>query len=560
MRKRPTPILPIAAVMLFAGCAGVDPFRPPAPLPEDRRDIARPEEQHVSIVGELVENQVIRQVEQMFDLSRAARALTGRRREAMNVDAFDEVANSSWFTNRHFAAPLSVEEFRRGPDTGSGPDPSSAWKIFRAKSQGVTPGFSVVDGRGDRYLIKFDPPGYPESISGAEVVSTRMFHAAGYNTPENYIVDFDPGLLVLAADVTFTDERGRRRTMIAADVDAMLARVARRPDGRVRALASRYIEGTPVGPFEYHGTRDDDPNDIIPHQHRRELRALRVLAAWLCHFDTKSGNTFDAYVTDGGHGYLRHYLIDFGSTLGFGATGPVPRYRGHENDFDPHAIAFNAATLGLYVRPYERLEYPPFASVGLYEAERFDPEGFKFQSPNAAFENMTERDGYWGAKIVMSITDEHIRAAVESARYSDQAAAEYLVRTLIERRDRVGRRYFSRVNPLDRFGLAPAASGWTLSFDDLAVSSRLEPASSTSYRYTLRRGGGVIARRLPVEGTTRIDLPAASMGVESASTGTQWECEIETSRGDGRWGRAVRVYIEKDAAGGLALVGLRRDS
>ncbi|NIW47138.1 MAG: hypothetical protein GWN30_21030, partial [Gammaproteobacteria bacterium] len=59
------------------------------------------------------------------------------------------------------------------------------------------------------------------------------------------------------------------------------------------------------------GIRDDDLNDVIPHQHRRELRGLRVVAAWLNHFDTKANNTLDVYVEDG---YVRHYLIDFGST------------------------------------------------------------------------------------------------------------------------------------------------------------------------------------------------------------------------------------------------------
>jgi len=549
-----------AAAALWCGCAGAGAYRPPAPMPDDRRDIAQPAQQQVSIPGELAENQVIRQVRQMFDVVRGARALSGHPREAMNVDAFDEVAGSSWFTNRNAARRMSLEAFTRGPDTGDGPDLSGPWRIFRAKSQGVTPGFSIEDARGDRYLVKFDPPGHPESNSGAEVICTKLFYAAGYYTPENYVVVFDPSLLVLGDNVKFTDERGKRRAMTPKDIDAMLARVPHRADGRIRALASRYIEGTPVGPFEYHGTRDDDPNDIIPHQHRRELRGLRVMAAWLCHYDTKSGNTFDSYVTEGGRRYVRHYLIDFGSTLGCGAAGPEPRYRGHENDFDPHAIAFNAATLGLYVRPYERLQYPPYPSVGLYESRLFDPEGYKFQSPNAAFENMTERDGFWGAKLVMSFTDDQIRAAVAAAHYSDPAAADYLVRTLIERRDKVGRRFFSRVNPLDNFELAASGAGWALGFDDLAVDSGLEAAASTSYRYTLCRDGRVLAARVPVAQGTRIVLDADAMKAQAAPAGAQWECGIETSRGGGRWSAPVRVYVEKDAAGALTLVGLRRES
>ena len=47
------------------------------------------------------------------------------------------------------------------------------------------------------------------------------------------------------------------------------------------------------------------------------------------------------------------------------------------------------------------------------------------------------RDIRWGARIVAGFTDEHIRAAVAAARYTDPRAAEYLTRVLIERRDKL---------------------------------------------------------------------------------------------------------------------------
>jgi hypothetical protein len=159
----------------------------------------------------------------------------------------------------------------------------------------------------------------------------------------------------------------------------------------------------------------------------------------------------------------------------------------------------------------------------------------------------------------MSVTDEQIRAAVDAAQYSDPDAAEYLIRKLIERRDKVGRRFFSRVNPLDRFALVAGQDGWVLTFDDLSVDSGLESAAETSYRYTLHRDGRELPARIPIEKGTRIVLDADAIGAESAPPGAQWECRIETSRGRGGWSRAVRVYLERDAAG-LVLVGLRRDS
>ena len=68
---------------------------------------------------------------------------------------------------------MSIEELVRGPDRGTGPDPNEAWEVFKSKSQGLTPGFQIKDGRGDRYVIKLDPVGIPRLSSAAEVSRER---------------------------------------------------------------------------------------------------------------------------------------------------------------------------------------------------------------------------------------------------------------------------------------------------------------------------------------------------------------------------------------------------
>ena len=85
---------------------------------------------------------------------------------------------------------------------------------------------------------------------------------------------------------------------------------------RIASSRAKPSYGKPVGPFLYVGTRSDDPNDVVPHEHRRELRALRVFAAWTNHVDSKAINSLDALVTENGKAVVRHYLIDFGSTMG----------------------------------------------------------------------------------------------------------------------------------------------------------------------------------------------------------------------------------------------------
>ena len=61
----------------------------------------------------------------------------------------------------------------------------------------------------------------------------------------------------------------------------------------------------------------------MPHEHRRELRALKVFGAWTNLVDMKAGNTLDTLVTENGQRVVRHYLQDVGSTFGTGAIGRV---------------------------------------------------------------------------------------------------------------------------------------------------------------------------------------------------------------------------------------------
>src|SRR5512132_572083 len=77
---------------------------------------------------------------------------------AENINTIDEVPDSAWFTNRSGTRPITVEEMRRGPNDEQGPAPGK-WSVIRSKANGVSPGFTIADQRGRRYLVKFDPPG-----------------------------------------------------------------------------------------------------------------------------------------------------------------------------------------------------------------------------------------------------------------------------------------------------------------------------------------------------------------------------------------------------------------
>ena len=123
-------------------------------------------------------------------------------------------------------------------------------------------------------------------------------------------------------------------------------------------------------------------------------------------------------------------------------------------------------------------------SIGNYESSVYRPEDFKQLVPQPAFRDMTERDGYWGAKIVASFSDAQIAAAVEAAHYEDPRASDYLVRNLIVRRDKIARYWFDRVAPLDFFSVQDGV----LRFSDLAVDIGL--VGSRAYHVEVESKGG----------------------------------------------------------------------
>jgi len=409
--------------------------------PGDAAEPAGPRATEISYSYDVIEHLFARPIARQLDLGRAVRRLGGNPRQAVNVDAEDQVRQpSTWWTPRLGFRPVTVEQVLRGPGPGTGPAPGRL-VVQRAKSQGVTPGFFVTDSLGAGFLLKFDPPELAEMATGADAVGAYLYWAAGYNVADNAVYTFSAEDLVLSAEATVVDAKGRRRSMDRDDLMHMLERVPRGPDERYRSLASRLLPGRPLGPFEYQGRRRDDPEDLIPHQHRRELRGLWAMAAWTNHIDVRGPNSLDMWTTENGRSFVRHYLIDFGSCLGSGATVKREALAGTEYFLDYGVIARQIGTLGLVPFPWEDAVDPDLPSIGFIDSDTFDPGNWRPEYPNPAFDERTERDIRWGARIVAAFTDEHIHAAVARGRYSDPRAAEYLARVLIERRDKIARRW-----------------------------------------------------------------------------------------------------------------------
>ncbi|HUJ60001.1 MAG TPA: hypothetical protein VLX92_15960 [Kofleriaceae bacterium] len=395
-------------------------------------------------------------------------------RRALGVNALDEVPDSTWFTNRIGVRALTPAEVFTGPLTADSPELHKPWTIRAGKTGGTTFGLIITDARGIKYLLKFDAAGQPEVETGTDVIADRLLWAAGYNVPEDQVVYFRPDELVLPPNGPVTREA----------MDRGFARVEREPDGRIRALASRWIDGTTLGGHPGEGVRHDDPNDRIPHELRRDLRGAYAIYAWIDHVDVQEGNYVDSWVADRAdphRHYVRHYLIDFGKCLGAMAYLNDDLRRSHTYVVDLADIGFTLFTLGTANRTWERRPLITIKGVGLFDATTFDPGRWHPDFPYLPFLTADRFDKFWGAKIVARFTRDQIRAAVLAGRLSDPRAVEYITDTLVARQRETLAYWFARVAPLDRFTIMATADGPSLCFDDLAIGHGIAVPGTTTY-------------------------------------------------------------------------------
>jgi hypothetical protein len=332
-----------------------------------------------------------------------------------------------------------------------------------------------------------------------------------------------------------------------SDLEDVLRRSDRSPDGSYRAVAARAVPGRVLGGFRYHGTRPDDPNDVVPHEHRRELRALKVFGAWTNLVDMKAGNTLDTLVTANGKGIVRHYLQDVGSTFGSGALGPHDYDEGWEHLFEGDLVWKRLVTLGFYLRPWQTIQYVDNQAVGRFEGDGFEPDEWKPRVPTAAFRAARPDDTFWAARRVMAFSDDMIRALAETARYSDESASNLLANVLIQRRDKIGRTYLNAVNPVVSFALDKDG---TFTFENAAVVSRVGTEPERGYSVSWARfdnaTGQSVALGSPVLTTVRRAPPPSALPSTPGSfvriQVAAWQPSIPS------WAIPVDVYFRRDSA------------
>lgn len=473
----------------------------------------------------------------LFDFLNQSRNMRARsEKPASAVNTLGEVPDSLWFTNRHARKAMTAEELKRGP--GNEYAPRAPYWVVGAKIDGITPGFRMKDSAGRLYFVKPDPSSNPEMSTAADVIGSKAFYALGYFTPENHIVQVQRAQLKIAPEARVAGVAGRQRPMSERDLDQILINVPRNKDGSIRMLASYGLAGEVVGPFKFEGTRRDDPNDVVPHEDRRDLRGLAVFCAWLNHTDAKAGNTLDTIVEEYGIRVIRHHLIDFGAILGSDSDMAKNARFGYEYVVPKKGQAFRRmASFGLHATEWERADYPSDRAVGRFESKVFDPEKWVSNYPNPAFVSRRPDDEYWAAKQAMAFTDTDIRALVSTGQYSDERTTAYVAKTLAERRDKIGRAYFLKVLALDHFKV----EGGELKFTDLAVKHGF--AQARRYEVAWTQFDNEKETHAPIASGNSFQLPKAAPHEYVAA-------KIHAA-GDPK--KTVTVYVQ-----GSRVVGLER--
>ncbi|MEM6731573.1 MAG: hypothetical protein AAF658_08445, partial [Myxococcota bacterium] len=409
-------------------------------------------------------------------------------RPSLDVNAFGEVPESSWFVPRIGRTELSPADVFRGTQEHPPPAPGPL-VVISGKTEGSTPGFVVRDSANVVWFVKFDPPAYPALATGAEMIASRALAAAGWNVPETHLVELDVSGVLLDPKATTRDKYGTTVPLTGERLSDFF--ILLNPDnaGRTRAIFSRRIEGVHLGPFDWRGVDPHDPNDLIPHERRRSLRALWVFFAWLNNTDTKSSNTLDTFIyTDEKRGRVRHYLLDLGDSLGAAGHRTKYRHEGYEAYFDWGEAGRRLVSLGFRYPYWLGLKPPESRTLGPFEAEIFDPARWSPQFPNAAFQEATPDDTFWGAQLLARFDREVLGALVDAADYEDPTIRDRVLERLTERRLKVLAYAFDGYTAIDR----PVTRGNRLTFTDLRARSGLPVDGPLEYRVTWNDGDALL--------------------------------------------------------------------
>lgn len=158
---------------------------------------------------------------------------------------------------------------------------------------------------------------------------------------------------------------------------------------------------------------------------------------------------------------------------------------------------------------------------------------------------MRQDDAFWAARIVARFSDAAIRALVEKGRYSDPAAAEAIIATLIKPRDRIKDVWLTGINPVVNPALSHEGE---LRFDNATLMHGVAGAPDG---YTLRwsRFDNTTDTHTPVGGEALIGDSRALVPAGVLAGADYVAVSIATRHPDFPTWAPVQVYFRRTGVG-----------
>ena len=236
------------------------------------------------------------------------------------------------------------------------------------------------------------------------------------------------------------------------DVTALLKAGAPPVDGRYRVAALSWPLGMNIGFAEGSGTRGDDPNDLVPHEDRRSLRALKVFASWIALEGLGARNTVDRYVGAPGEGHVVHYFAGLDQALGAGNVVRVHDLPPADGGGSPLHRFF---TLGLAPNPGPQPTQIVIPSLGGLDGN-VDPATFAPALPYEPANRLLPEDGYWAAKRIAAFTRAYIALSIDAGKLSDRRTQQAIQTALERRRIKILSYWFGVTTPIELVSVSGA--------------------------------------------------------------------------------------------------------
>ena len=214
-------------------------------------------------------------------------------------------------------------------------------------------------------------------------------------------------------------------------------------------------------------------------------------------------------------------------------------------------------TLGFYVRPWVKVDYPDIPSIGRFESNYFLPRTWKPDYPQPGVRERPARRPVLGRPHRRGASRRRHAARRADGAVFRSARHGYLVETLLERKSKVLTAWLNGTNPI--VNLALSASG-ELTFDNAAEQAGVAKRGRALHGAVVavrqrHRHASAVGRRADASRNAAAQAPAALLSARPEFIAAR----LRAFHADHpAWAQPLVVYFRR-AGDGWTLVGLERN-